>query len=459
MEGVMKIVIVGAGNVGYTIARSLSQEGHDIVVVERSQDVAARLEDELDVAVVVGNGARPPVLERAGISEGCDVDFLVACTDHDEVNIMACWVAKRCGVKRAISRARGMEYTDTPQWASFLGIDVMNSPERSVARDIEDLLAVNAAVHASELFDGKAGSYAFRVESTSPILGKSLIDVGRENPGLSSVMVYVERDGKGIVPSGEWVAQEGDLCFLVSFRDMVFKVQELFHPAKGRGLRRVMIVGGGKLGVHLARRLVKSYRGIEVKILDRNREKCVRLAEELQDVRVLWGDGTDEKLLKHEGIQDVDGFVATTDNDELNMILATLGSRMKARKTVAVVRKEVYSRLAESLPIDAVVNPNDSLASVILRHVRYPETAGSLSLIDRIGAEMLEVSIPGDSSVVGVKLRDLNMPKGIILAMVKRGEAIIVPGGELALCGGDVVSIFATGDLLPRAIRILGVSP
>lgn len=454
----MKVVIVGAGNVGYTIARSLSLEGQDIVVVEKNQEVAAKLEDELDVAVVVGNGARPPVLERAGISQGCDVDFLIACTDHDEVNIMACWVAKRCGVKRAISRARGMEYTDTPQWASFLGIDVMNSPERSVARDIEDLLEVNAAVHATELFDGKAGSYAFRVNSSSPILGKSLIQVGKENPDLSSVMVYVERDGKGIVPSGEWVAQEGDLCFLVSFRDMVFKIQELFHPGKGRDLRRVMIVGGGKLGVHLAQRLLKSYRSIEVKIVDRNREKCIRLAEELPKVKVLWGDGTDEKLLKHEGVQDVDGFVATTDNDELNMILAILGNKMKARKTVAVVRKELYSKLAEDLPIDSVVNPNDSLASVILRHVRYPESAGTLSLIDRIGAEMLEVTVPEGGPVTGKKLKDIDLPKGIIFAMVKRGDAIIVPDGYLVLTGGDIVSVFATGDLLPKAIKILGVS-
>lgn len=454
----MKIVIVGAGNVGYTIARSLSQEGHDIVVVDRNQEVATKLEDELDVSVVVGNGARPPVLEKAGISQGCDVDFLVACTDHDEVNIMACWVAKRCGVKRVISRARGMEYTDTPQWASFLGVDVMNSPERSVARDIEDLLAVNAAVHVTELFDGKAGSYAFRVEPTSPILGKSLMEVGKENPKLSSIMVYVERDGKGIVPSGEWVAKEGDLCFLVAFREMVFKVQELFHPGKGIGLKRVIIVGGGKLGTHLAQRLVKRYRGIEVKILDWNREKCVRLAEELPNVRVLCGDGADEKLLRHEGVQDVDGFVSTTNNDELNMILAILGSKMKARKTVAVVRKELYSRLAEDLPIDAVVNPNDSLASVILRHVRYPETAGALSLIDRIGAEMLEVAIPEESPVVGMKLKDINLPKGIILAMVKRGDLMIVPGGELDLHGGDFVSIFATGDMLPKAIKILGIS-
>ncbi|SMG26546.1 Trk system potassium transporter TrkA [Dethiosulfovibrio salsuginis] len=454
----MKVVIVGAGNVGYTIARSLSLEGQDIVVVEKNQEVAAKLEDELDVAVVVGNGARPPVLERAGISEGCDVDFLIACTDHDEVNIMACWVAKKCGVKRAISRARGMEYTDTPQWASFLGIDVMNSPERSVARDIEDLLEVNAAVHATELFDGRAGSYAFRVETTSPILGKSLIQVGKENPDLSSVMVYVERGGKGIVPSGEWVAQEGDLCFLVSFRDMVFKIQELFHPGKDRALRRVMIVGGGKLGVHLAQRLIKSYRSIEVKIIDRNREKCIRLAEELPKVTVLWGDGTDEKLLKHEGIQDVDGFVATTDNDELNMILAILADRMNARKTVAVVRKELYSRLAEDLPIDSVVNPNDSLASVILRHVRYPESAGTLSMIDRIGAEMLEVTVPKDSPVGGKELKDIDLPKGIIFAMVKRGDSIIVPDGYLVITEGDIISVFATGDLLPKAIKILGVS-
>ncbi|EFC90979.1 TrkA-N domain protein [Dethiosulfovibrio peptidovorans DSM 11002] len=453
----MKVVIVGAGNVGYSIARSLSLEGHDIVVVERDLEVGSKVENELDVSVVIGNGSRPPVLEQAGIKSGCDVDFLVACTDRDEVNIMACWVGKRCGVKRVISRARGMEYTDTPQWATFLGIDVMNSPERSVARDIDDLLAVSAAVHATELFDGKAGSYAFRVGSDSPIVGMTLSEVGQEYPNLSAVMVYVERGNKGFVPSGDWVAMEGDLCFMVSFKDRVFHLQELFHPSSGKGLRRVMIVGGGKLGAHLARRLVRRYPGIDVKILDKNREKCDKLAEEMPRVTVLFGDGTDERLLLHEGIEDIDGFVATTDSDELNMILTVLADRMKARKTVAVVHKELYSRLAEDMPIDSVVNPNESLASLILRHVRYPETAGSLSLIDRIGAEMLEVTIPKDSPVVGKKLMDVGLPKGVLFAMVNRKGNIILPRGDMVIKGEDTVSIFATGDLLPRALRILGI--
>ncbi|PIE55485.1 MAG: Trk system potassium transporter TrkA [Dethiosulfovibrio peptidovorans] len=453
----MKIVIVGAGNVGYSIAKSLSEEGHDIVVVERDRSVGTKVENELDVAVVFGNGSRPPVLETAGVKNGCDIDFLVACTNRDEVNIVACWIAKRCGVKRVISRARGLEYTDSPQWGAFLGIDVMNSPERSVARDIDDLLAVNAAVHATELFEGKAGSYAFRVVPSSPILGMSLSEVGRNYPDISAIMVYVERESDGFVPSGDWVAQEGDICFLVSFRNKVFQLQQLFHPTKDKGLRRVMIVGGGKLGAHLARRLVRRYPGILVKIIDRDSGKCNKLAEEFPDVMVLCGDGTDERLLRHEGIESMDGLVATTERDELNMIVAVLATRLKARKTVAVVRKAVYSRLSENLPIDAVVNPNESLASLILRHVRYPETAGSLSLIDRIGAEMLEVVVPDNSPAIGRKLMDLQLPKGVLFAMVNRDGRVILPRGDMALQSRDIVSVFATGDLLPKALKVLGV--
>lgn len=454
----MKIIIVGAGNVGYSIAQSLSADGHDIVIIENDQNVAYMAENDLDVSVVVGNGSRPSILEAAGLYNGCNVDFLVACTDRDEVNIMACWLAKRYGVKRVISRARGMEYTDSPRWATELGIDVMNSPERSLARDIDDLLAINAAIHTTEFFDGRAGSYAFKVKSSSPIKGKSLSEIGKLYPDMAAIMVYIERNGEGIVPFGDWVVEEGDLCYVVVLRDQVLALQDMFNPHGNRGLKRVVIVGGGKLGSHLAYRLVCRYPDLNVKIIDNNRAKCERLAEEFPGVTVLWGDGTDEKLLKSEGIDVVDGFVATTSNDEMNMVLALLGKKLNARKSIAVVRKEIYSRLAEDLPIDATVNPNESLSSVILRYIRYPKSAGSLSLIERIGAEMIEVSLPSDSPVVGKKIRDVELPRGVLVAMINRSGKVFMPFGDFIFNSEDTLFLFAKEDAMEKGLKKLGIS-
>ena len=234
----MKIVVVGSGEVGYSVAQTLSEDGHDVTVVEENEERAGVVDNELDVIVVRGNGARPHVLEEAGVFPGCDVDILVACTDHDEVNILACWIAKRSGVKRVISRARGLEFTDSPTWAKSLGIDVMNSPERSVAREILELLSVTSAVHTAELLDGRAGIYAFRIAKTSPLVGVTLKNLRTLYPQFVSVIVYVERDGEGIVPNGELTLQEEDLCYLVGTREQAWQVGELYQMEKTRPLKR-----------------------------------------------------------------------------------------------------------------------------------------------------------------------------------------------------------------------------
>ncbi len=454
----LKIVIVGAGDVGYTIARNLSGEGHDIVVIEHKADQAKKVENELDVRVVIGNGSRPAVLEEAGIAAGCNIDYLIACSNRDEVNIMACWQAKRCGVKRVISRAKGIEYEDNPQWSQALGIDEIITPERSVARDIEEMLWINAAVHTSELMKGKAGSYAFRITPDSPLSGKSLKEIGSISRGLPFVIIFVEREGIGQIPSGDWVLQNDDLCYVITFKQHVLDIQKLFLVEKKRKqMRRLIIVGGGKLGIQLVRLLVKNHPEVNIKLIDLDHDRCSRLASEFPTLTVLHGDGTDEKLLRHEGIDLTDGFLAATDNEELNMVLAILAKSLGSGKCIALIRKEVYTQLASQLPIDALVNPNESLSSVILRFVRYPETAGSLSMIGRIGAEILESTLPDASPAVGKKIADLHLPKGVLFAMVNRDGESLMPQGSLVLKGGDVLLIFAMDEKMSKALKVLGM--
>lgn len=453
----VKIVIIGAGEVGFSVAASLSAEGFDITVVESNEERAAKAENELDVMVVRGNGSRPPVLERAGICPGCDTDLLIACSNHDEVNILACWIARRAGVKRVIARARGLEYTDSPTWARELGIDVMISPERSVAREIEESLSISSAVHTAEFFGGKVGVYAFHIKEGSPLMGVSLRELRHIYPQITALVVFIERGGKGFVPYGEDRLQAGDLCFTVTSKSQAHELEELFTRYKSPELKRVIIIGGGKIGFQVARRLEARYPKLDIRLIDQDREKCEKLSRELDRTIVLHGDGMDEELLRYEGIEEADGFVTTTSDDENNILIGVVGKALGARKSIVVVRRELLMRLTEYIAVDDMVNPNQALATVIMRQVRYPSGAGVLSIIDKIDAEVLEMPILSGSTVSGLQIKDVDLPRGVLIALVSRGGEMFVPWGDTVLMAGDEVLIFGSKELMPKATGILGV--
>jgi trk system potassium uptake protein len=453
----LKIVIIGAGEVGYSVASSLSGEGHDITIIENDEERAAKAENELDVMVVRGNGSRPPVLEKAGLCPGCDTDLLIACSNHDEVNIMACWIARRYGVKRVISRARGMEYTDSPTWARELGIDVMISPERSVSREIEESLSISSAVHTAEFFGGKVGVYAFYVREGSPLIGVTLRDLRRSYPRITALVVFIERKGKGFVPSGENKVRVNDLCFTVTSKSQAHDLEELFTRQKSPVPRRVIIVGGGKIGFQVSRRLEIRYPKLDIRLIDHDRDKCEKLSRELERTVVLHGDGMDAELLRNEGVEEADGFVTTTSIDENNLVMGAVGKHLGARKCIAVVRRELLMGIGEHISVDDMVNPNQALATVIMRQVRYPSTAGVLSIINKIDAEVLEVTIPNGSLVSGRKIMDLDLPKGILVALVSRRREMFVPWGDTHLEEGDEILLFASQEQMPLALEILGV--
>jgi trk system potassium uptake protein TrkA len=443
----MKVVIVGGGEVGYEVARTLSEDKIDITIIDMDEERASKIQNELDVKVVCGNGARPQILNEAGIYHGSEVDILIACSNRDEVNILACQIARHCGVKQVITRTHGLEFTDSNEWAKDLGIDVMISPERSVAREIHELLAVGSAVHAAELLGGRGAIYAFHVAEDSPLIGLSLKKMRETYTDLIAIVVYIQRENsQDIVPNGDTVIQDNDLCYVVTFRAQIWRLEKLFQMKKSKPLRRVIISGGGKIGFQVAYRLKLSDPTMDIKLIDKDRAKCEKLAEELHGVLVLCGDGADKNLLKSEGIDEVDGYVCATESDEVNLLHSVVAKKLGAHKSIAVVRRRIYEDIWHKLDVDAIVNPSLALASVIMRYLRYPSGIKSLSILGKIEAEMLEITVSKNSAVANKKLKDLSLPKGALIALIAR-DKVFVPDGFSELKPGDNVVLFTENEI------------
>lgn len=453
----MRIVIVGAGEVGYSVARNLSADGHDIVIVEEDEERAAQAEETLDVMVVNGNGARPSVLAKAGITgKKSDVMMLIACTNRDEVNLMACWIAKRSGVPHVIARAVGLEFTDNESWANDLGIDMLVSPERSVAKDIEELLEVRAALHTTEIAGGRAGIYLFRVAQDSPLCGLPLYEIRKRNPNMIMLVVWVKSKDDSFVPKASYALQPGDLCYTMCYRSQILEIERLFQPAKSKKLKRVFIIGAGKIGHQTAERLLAHIRGIDLRIVDEDRAKCEKFAGELPRAMILCGNGADAEFLKSEGITDADGCVAATEHDETNLMLAVLAKTLGVSKSIAVVRNHNYLGMTNHIPVDAIVNRNQTLADVITRSVRYPGTSNVLTVLEEISAEAVETTVASGSAADGKKLMELTMPEGSLIGLLDRGGEMLIPTGQTELRGGDKIIIFGTAASMEAALAIFG---
>lgn len=453
----MRIVLVGAGEVGYSVAKNLSADGHDIVIIEENNERADRAESTLDVMVVRGNGARPSVLAKAGIAQdGTEVSMLIACTNRDEVNLMACWIAKRMGVPHVIARAVGLEFTDNEGWARGLGIDMLVSPERSVAKEIEELLEVRSAIHANEIAGGRAGIYVFRIAQESPLVDLSLLEMRRDNPQLVMLVVCIKRGEESFVPRASERLQQGDVCYTVCYRSTVLEVERLFQPKKSKKLKKVFIVGAGKVGFKTAARLLSHIRGIDLRIIDLERTKCEKLAGELPDAMLLCADGSDTEFLRMEGIAEADGYVAATDHDETNLMLAVLAKTLGASKSIAVVQRPTYLEMTSHIPVDAIVNRNQTLADAITRSVRYPGSSRVLTVMEEISAEAVEITIPPKAPAAGKSLIELRMPQGSIIGLLERNNEMFIPTGHTILNAGDKIVLFGTASVINAAMRPFG---
>ncbi|MDZ7779527.1 MAG: Trk system potassium transporter TrkA [Gemmatimonadota bacterium] len=440
----MRVVIVGAGEVGFHLAQRLSEEDHDVVLIETDPDRAEFAQQQLDVLTIVGNGASMSVLEEAEVR---NARVIMAVTSRDEVNLISCLTARKLGVEYTVARISNPEYYNRSSVLSReqMGIDLMVNPERECAWETYQLLQSSAATDVAHFAEGRLQLIGLKVLEGAPIAGRTLLTLGEELEDRHYVTAAIVRDGVTEVPGPNSTVEVGDQIYLIAPTDEVKDIPPLAgHPRFA--LRRVMIAGGSTEGLYLAK--VLEQHGIECTILDRERRRCVEMAEELPRSLVLNADATDLELLEMEGVSGIDGFVAATGNDETNLLSSLLAKSIGARKVVSLIDKFEYLGIVPRVGIDASVSPRVSTVNAILRYVRRGRVITVASLAG-IEAEAIEFQVEEGAPIAGKALRDVGFPKDAVVGAILRGDEIIVPRGDDRILVDDDVIVFA----LPAAIH------
>jgi trk system potassium uptake protein TrkA len=437
----MKILILGAGQVGRTVARHFSrEEANDVTVVDNDEDVLRELQDRLDVHTVAGNAAFPSVLEAAGAAEA---DILVALTNSDEVNMIACAVAYRLfRTPTKIARIRSPEYTSRPQLFSEMAIpvDVFISPEQLVTEYLEQLIHQPGALQVLEFAAGKVRLAGARAEPGGALVGHALRELPEHLGRVETRVVAIYRGGRTIPPEGDTVIEAGDEVFFLAAREDVCRVIDELRREDAR-VRRILIAGGGNIGLRLARSLERS---AQIKLIEHDPRRAQLVSEQLENTIVLAGDAADEELLIEENIDSADVFAAITNSEEANILSAMLAKRLGARKVMALVNKPSYADLIESGSIDVAVAPQTITIGSLLAHVRRGDVVRVHSL-RRGAAEAIEAVVRGEehsSRVVGRTVEQIALPEGASIGAIVRGEQVIMAHHDTRVQSNDHLILF-----------------
>lgn len=439
----MKVLIVGAGEVGFHLAERLSEESQDVTLIESDPDRAEFASQQLDVLTIVGNGASLPILEQAGAK---NAQILLAVTSRDEVNLISCLAANRMGVEFTIARISNPEYYQQGSVLSgeAMGIDLLINPERECAWETFQLLQSAAATDVAQFADGRVQLVGLKVRKGAPVCGRTLSEIAGNLPGSHFVTVAIVRDGKTVIPRGDDRINEGDHLYVLAPTEEAVEIPRLAGYDRFT-LRRVMIAGGSSEAEYLAE-LLEGH-DVECTILDNDRRRCLELAERLPKSLILHADATDLELLEMEGVAGIDGFVAATGHDETNMLSSLLAKSVGARKVVSLVHKFNYLPIVPKVGIDAAVSPRMSTVNAILRYIRRGRVM-TVAALKGIDAEAIEFNVAASSPLIRTPIRELDFPKGAVIGTIVRGDEIILPRGDDEIFPGDEVIVFA----LPEAI-------
>ena len=442
----MKIIIIGAGKVGCQIAKTLSSENHDVTLIEKDDSIRQSAQNNLDVLTILGNGANVLTLEEAGIKQ---TDMLIAVTSSDEVNMLACMIAKQFGVPKKIARIRNPEYLHTSILSrEKLGIDFAINPERATAKEIVKLF--KSPINVSQVQDfaeGKVQLIEFKIEEYFPFLNQQLKNISFKYPVL---VAAIYRNDKIIIPDGEEKIILGDNLYVLVEKGNFLGLNEFFNE-KPLDMQNVMILGGNRIAIQTA--LILAKLGINTKLIERDKEKCDKIAGLLPHSLIINGDGTNIDLLKSEGIETTDGFVAVTGYDEDNLLVALLAKHLGTKKVIAKIDRSNYIPILEKIGVDAVVNPRIITTSAILQFIRRGEIV-SLTLLKEGKAEVIELMVHSNSKIINKPLRNANLPKNSIIGAVIRKDRVIIPHGDDTIQAQDKIIIFALSSDIKKIEKI-----
>lgn len=441
----MKIVIIGDGKVGYTLTKQLSQEGHDIIVIDNNPAVLQQSMESLDVFTVEGNGASLAVQQEAQVGQS---DLLIAVTPGDELNLLCCVLAKKLGCKHTIARVRNPEYTQ--QLALLredLGLSMTINPERTTAQEIFRLLQFPSFLNRDTFCHGRVELVEMKVKEGSPLAGIRLKELPK-TVGVSILVCAVTRNGKFTIPTGDFKLEAGDKITVTAAAanlvKLVVKLQLSTQP-----VHDVMIVGGSRITSHLTKMLLNT--GVRVKIIEQNMEKCRALSEALPKAIVICGDGTSQEVLRSEGLHEMDALISLTNIDEENIVLSMYADYMGVPKSVTKISRTEYETIFQSRGLGSVVTPQLLTANAILAYVRAMKqsTASAVLSLYRLcdgQAETLEFRALEGTHHLGVPFKDVRLRPNLLIACIVRGTDVIIPSGSDCILAGDNVVVFTTAE-------------
>jgi trk system potassium uptake protein TrkA len=421
----MRIIIAGAGDVGFHLARLLAFEEHDIALIDLDDATLAHVGKHLDVVTIKGNSTSFEVLEDANVANS---DLLIAVTQSESSNISTCIIAKHLGVKKTIARVQNTEFLFRKDKLNLydLGIDEVISPESLAAREIKRLLREVALTDSFDFENGKLSLIGVNIDAGSDFEGKSLSEISKLTPGAIFIIVAILRENATIIPTGSEVFQANDHAYFIALPDGVDKVLSLASTEKRIGLRRVMVLGGSKVGVHAAKRLSKKYK---VKLIEKDKDKSFELADQLPNVMVIHGDCRDVDLLEEEELAQTDAFIAVTGNSETNIISCLVAKEHNVKKTIALVENIDYIHLSQNIGVDTMINKKLIAANFIFRYVRKGDII-NLTTIHGVNAEILEFVVKAESKITADILKNLPLPESVIIGGVIRKGVGLIPLGD-----------------------------
>lgn len=434
----MKIAIAGAGKLGLKIAEALSVGSHSVTIIDKNEDVLQKLSSHMDILAIHENAKQIDVLRDLKIQS---YDYFLAAMDKDEKNIVVASFAKKLGCKKVIARVRDPEHMNQINFIKeTMNIDHIVNPDLAITLEIYKYLVEKYTLSNGIFSSGQASLLEFNTKRLPSLIGLSMINVGQVLPNM--LVVAISRSGKVIVPHGSTVIKENDGLYVMGYKDSIKILSKKVHEKKGKytNLQRVMIIGGGKTGLYLAKKLAAF--GIDVKVIERDKSRCYYLATHLENVMILNGDGTDILFLEDENLADMDAVVTATGFDEENLLLALTAKQHNIEDVIAKVSRESYIDLIEKMGIDVALNPLNITAADILRFIQGSKRVLSSQLIQG-QAEIMEILAVKGMGLVGVPLKKLKLPDGVIIAAIHQGDNVIIPKGDTVIKEGDRVIILA----------------